>query len=493
MDVLSRVLSMLSVILLVAGFIMLIRQIKKTSRMSTTSHVLSMSFSLILLLFNIFVLKNAKISWWFAFLLIFGAGFGFAWGTTTRLKMQDNHIIGKRSVLYIYFWLASILVTQVLAFFAKTNVVAFGLAGMFFSTGASLGTNSNIIYRVRKLVGSSIPKAEKTDYEALTAEKSGMQTVRTWQEMHLSRMQPVKKKPFIRAKEKPGRVVLWLSGGFVSLLLIGVVLARFVLPNQIFSQDSKSADLGQGINNDDSESDKNEMAQDTPIVKAQSEEKTTRQPEKLVLVTPVASPELKVQPDSGDAFLLLENFNSVQLSAAPLYNIEYMRYFNAEGYGVIESAVHPGLLPIIFPQVQVSDFVAEFDFMMPEASYDSSCGLLFRANAKTKGELDQYYALFLYPKTNVLKMGVFIDDQLSFSPPIEPDPQFHLGYETNHIKLEAEGENMNIYLNDVFVTGISEGSLRDPGWIGLFLYPSDFLPAGGFDYVLFDNLKIFTD
>lgn len=111
MNGLSRVLSILSVILLLIGFILLTRQIKRTNRMRTTSHLLSIIFSLMLLIFNVLVLNNANINWWFVFPLLMGVGFGFAWGTTTRLKIQDNHIIGKRSSLYIYFWLISVLVT----------------------------------------------------------------------------------------------------------------------------------------------------------------------------------------------------------------------------------------------------------------------------------------------------------------------------------------------------------------------------------------------
>ena len=99
-----------------------------------------------------FVFNSVALQWWFILLIIFGVGFGFAWGTTTKLDLQNNSVVGKRSILYIFFWLASLGVTQILSLFAKSNVVAFGLAGMFFSTGASVGSNSNIIFRMRNLL-----------------------------------------------------------------------------------------------------------------------------------------------------------------------------------------------------------------------------------------------------------------------------------------------------------------------------------------------------
>jgi membrane protein CcdC involved in cytochrome C biogenesis len=151
----GRFISFISIVLMGIGFFMLIKTIKKSNRVRASSLLLSVVFSVAMLLFNVFVMRSARIQWWFPLILIFGAGFGFAWGTTTTLNIQEEKILGKRSVLYIYFWLASMLITQVLAFFAKTNAVAFGLAGMFFSTGASLGTNSNILYRMKHLFASS--------------------------------------------------------------------------------------------------------------------------------------------------------------------------------------------------------------------------------------------------------------------------------------------------------------------------------------------------
>jgi len=149
---LGRFVGFISTIFIVVGFSKLIKQMKKTNRMRARTHLMSIVFSVLMLAFNALVLKDIRINWWFVFFLIFGAGFGFAWGTTTTLDIQEDKVVGKRSVLYIYFWVASLAITQVLALIAKANVVAIGLVGMFFSTGASLGTNGNILYRMKHLV-----------------------------------------------------------------------------------------------------------------------------------------------------------------------------------------------------------------------------------------------------------------------------------------------------------------------------------------------------
>lgn len=152
---LGRFVGFISTIFIMVGFSKLIKQMKKTNRMRARSHLMSIVFSVLMLVFNVLVLKGAKINLGFVLFLIFGAGFGLAWGKTTVLNIQEDKVIGKRSILYIYFWIASLAITQVLAFVAKANVVAIGLAGMFFSTGASLGTNSNILYRMKHLHTSS--------------------------------------------------------------------------------------------------------------------------------------------------------------------------------------------------------------------------------------------------------------------------------------------------------------------------------------------------
>jgi uncharacterized paraquat-inducible protein A len=154
-DFLGRFTGLLTIGLSGLGFYLLIRQMKKSNRIRPFSYLLGIVFSLAMLLINILFLQKVKLNWIFIFTLIFGAGFGYAWGTTTKMRMQKDQVIGKRSVLYIYFWLASFAITQILAIFAKTGAVSVGLASMFFSAGATMGTNTNILLRIRRLYRSA--------------------------------------------------------------------------------------------------------------------------------------------------------------------------------------------------------------------------------------------------------------------------------------------------------------------------------------------------
>lgn len=481
----GRFISFISIILMGIGFFMLIKTIKKSNRVRGSSLLFSMVFSVGMLLFNVLVMRSARIQWWFPLILIFGAGFGFAWGTTTTLNIQEKKILGKRSVLYIYFWLASMLITQVLAFFAKTNAVAFGLAGMFFSTGASLGTNSNILYRMQQLLRSPRPASVLAG-----SPPSQEAEVRFCVKCGAALKENAKFCSRCGWKTETANVKTggrgWIIGGAtigIAILSVGgFLLLRSLTDNQNPPSEPLLAESGdvqagpaivQPVNVDEN----------PDIVPDSSHETTSHE---------------KGETQQGgdeprDATVLSEDFNSSEIKALPLFSDQYMQYYHSEGLAVIESTTQAGFLPIIFPDLEVKNFTAEFDFMMPEASEDSYCGIFFRSESDISDGLDAYYALFLYPKENSLNMGIWIDGQWIHSPNLNPDPPFKLGYEFNHIRLEVLDSSMKIYANDSFVSGFEEDTISEPGLIGLFLFPSASVMDGGFEYVLFDNLKVWKN
>ena len=176
-DFSGRLVGVVSLLLTGVGFFLLVRQIKKTNRVRAGSIVLSMAFSVLMLLFNLLVMNRAPLYGWLLLFLIFGGGFGLAWGRTTRLDLRDQRIVGQRSVIYIYFWLASLLVTQLLGLAARAGIVSLGLAGMFFSTGAALGTNGNILVRMKRLAAGAPQPAQKAPEEVKAgAEREPVQT-----------------------------------------------------------------------------------------------------------------------------------------------------------------------------------------------------------------------------------------------------------------------------------------------------------------------------
>jgi len=148
---LGRVLSLASVPLMIIGFILLILQIRKIRKLSARSFVLSIVFSILLLLVNLLFIRGVFLGWWVILILIFGCVFGFLWSFTTRLRLEDQQVTGKSSALYLVFWALSLCATQLMASFADKFTIFLGFYGMFFSVGVSLGTNGNTIFRIYNL------------------------------------------------------------------------------------------------------------------------------------------------------------------------------------------------------------------------------------------------------------------------------------------------------------------------------------------------------
>lgn len=150
-----RILSLLSIPLVLWAFWGLVRQVRKPQRLRALTPVIGIVMSLLMLTANVFILHRANPTLLGGALLVVGIGFGLAWGQATRLAKEGDTVMAERSALHIIFWAVSFAMTQVLATFAPASWVAAGLAAMFFSAGATLGTSANLFLRrerVRKEV-----------------------------------------------------------------------------------------------------------------------------------------------------------------------------------------------------------------------------------------------------------------------------------------------------------------------------------------------------
>jgi len=286
------------------------------------------------------------------------------------------------------------------------------------------------------------------------------------------------KAPLTKPKKISPRLMIGLIAGIFVILVGAYFLMRFISADQ-----ASPANVGSGDREavpDVPESSLDESQQELEdssseplaeeIVEAPQDEKTTK-----------------------GVLIFSEDFVGDDTIAVPLYSDEYMHFFRPKGFGYIESTSYTGVLPIMFPEIRVNDFTAEFDFKMPEAYDDSGCGLIFRSDVDFSDGLDECYALFLYPKSNQIEMGVWVDNEWTFSEYMEPDPPFHQGSDLNHVRLEVSGESQKVYINGVFLANFSNQTLIDSGLVGLFLYPSSLITEGEVDYVFFGNFQVFEN
>jgi hypothetical protein len=153
----GRIIGLLSIPMM--AFIMwsLIRQVRKPSPVQPGWIAIGLVMSPVMLIVNLLFLRQAAPGALGAALLVLGLGFGAAWGFTARLSMRDEKVLADRSILHLVFWAVSFGLTQLLATFSLAEVVAGGLATMFFATGTTLGTSTNLLVRQHQTRKKAVP------------------------------------------------------------------------------------------------------------------------------------------------------------------------------------------------------------------------------------------------------------------------------------------------------------------------------------------------
>jgi hypothetical protein len=157
--VIGRIIGLLTIPLLVFMMWSLIRQVRRPARLRPTTTLIGIVMAPAMLIVNLVFLRQAAPGSAGVALLVLGLGFGVAWGFTAHLSLRNERVVATRSVLHLVFWGVSFAVTQILATFAEAWLVAGGLAAMFFATGSTLGTNTNLLVRLLR-VRHSAPPAE---------------------------------------------------------------------------------------------------------------------------------------------------------------------------------------------------------------------------------------------------------------------------------------------------------------------------------------------
>jgi hypothetical protein len=150
----GRIIGVLSIPVVAFGLWMVVRQVRRPSRLRGWTPICGLVMAPIGMVLNIVILHQAApgASGW-----ILGAAglvFGVAWDRTTRIEWHDDRVIARRSALYVVLWALSYAITQILTALTDARWVSIGLATLCFATGTAIGMNLDLLWRwsrVRKV------------------------------------------------------------------------------------------------------------------------------------------------------------------------------------------------------------------------------------------------------------------------------------------------------------------------------------------------------
>jgi len=157
MDLLTtlyRIIGFLSMPLVIVSVVMMVRTIGRARQISRTSLLIQLGTSpAFFIIYSLLLGVSIAMKWGMPLVLI-GLGVGGFWGLGTSLSVRNHQVVGTRSVLYLWLWMATFLLTQMLALFATDGATAGGLATMCFSMGTAVGMNGSLFLRHRQLLAS---------------------------------------------------------------------------------------------------------------------------------------------------------------------------------------------------------------------------------------------------------------------------------------------------------------------------------------------------
>jgi hypothetical protein len=365
---------------------------------------------------------------------------------------------------------------------ARAGIVSLGLAGMFFSTGAALGTNGNILVRMKRMAaGAPLPAQKAPDEVKADPEREPVipQSVQP--------ARPARGGCLRRAATAVGAVVL--------LLVVAFVLVRFVFADRIFpihltiGGEPVTVSLPGKVDTEGRAESANLPEQpieaDLPNLGAEPQAAETSVDE------PTGDELPRPRTLSAADLILDEDFANSDTSAQALFSETYMEFYVTEGVGVIDSRSTPALLPVLFPGLEVADFIAEFEFMLPIDEPDCAAGLIFRADPDVSDGLDWYYALHIYPAQNSVRMAVWQDGDWRSTDPVQPYTPLYVDEAFNRVRVEVQGNYMTLFINGEYVAEYYLDTISNAGLLGLFLSASDAVRGDVIDFVFFESLKVY--
>jgi hypothetical protein len=197
----------------------------------------------------------------------------------------------------------------------------------------------------------------------------------------------------------------------------------------------------------------------------------------VVSLAPVSDNELR------GSVILEDGYDRRRALARTLFGADTMRFEHSAGRGCLTALHANAVLPAMYPEPVVANFVAELDMNWGDATPASQYGLIFRSDDEAAG-LAHYYLLNLVPKSDRVEFTAWDGAWVVYE--AEPLPAGTLSRtDSSRLRVEARSNSFRLYLNDGFVAEFTDSTLPAPGLFGLSI-----VSGSSPETVCFDNLTV---
>ena len=173
------------------------------------------------------------------------------------------------------------------------------------------------------------------------------------------------------------------------------------------------------------------------------------------------------RPAATRPLLFRDDFAGPTSDAVPLFARQYLDFRSANGVAQL-TGKFAGVLPVVYRNLDLRDFVAEFDLHNPNAQ-PSTAGLLFRSRPGKDGGLAAYYAIGLNFVTPVATVFCFKDGRW---PVIKEFPLQNVAGRPagfHRVRLEVAGDKFRVFVDDKPAFDFTDENILTTGGVGLFI------------------------
>jgi hypothetical protein len=172
-------------------------------------------------------------------------------------------------------------------------------------------------------------------------------------------------------------------------------------------------------------------------------------------------------------------------SAAPLFGESAMSFDYVGGRGRLTGYFPGGVLPVMYEEPLVGDFILEVEITTQNLAPGSRVGVIFRSD-DIEDTLTYYYHIVLGPAEQVVALDRLSDGAYTLLKAQNVPSNLLPASGTHRLRIEAIGPLLRVFLNGTHVFDYSDTAIPGPGIVGLSIITTS--PP---EQVQFDNLAIY--